>query len=138
LSDVLEPEACGWSREEDGTFVTSMGAIYVRHTDAGLEVALQTDASHRNLSGNVHGGVILTLLDRVMGINCRNAVEGGASTATISVNFLHPVRTGDFLRATCQLSRVGRTLVFAEARAYVGERLVATGSSICSRRAPAT
>jgi uncharacterized protein (TIGR00369 family) len=137
VTDVQGPEADGWTREADGTFVTSMGAIYVRRTDAGVEVALQTDASHRNLSGNVHGGVILTLLDRVMGINCRNAVPGGASTATITVNFLHPIRTGDFITATCSLSKVGRSLVFAEARACVDGRLVATGSSICSRRAPA-
>jgi uncharacterized protein (TIGR00369 family) len=123
-----------WRRDNDGTFVGTMGEVLVRRVESGVEVALRTDARHQNLSGHVHGGVIMALLDRVMGINCRNAIASGAATASITVNFLLPVRIGDFLRTTCRLSKVGRSLVFAEAEAYVGDRLVASGSAVCSIR----
>jgi uncharacterized protein (TIGR00369 family) len=137
MSKTEDRQVVDWQRDEDETFVGAMGEVFVRRIESSIEVALQTGARHKNLSGDVHGGVIMTLLDRVMGINCRNALAGRAATASITVNFLYPVRTGDFLRAKCRLSKVGRSLVFAEAYAYVDDRLVATGSSVCSVRPPA-
>ena len=129
----LGNSASGWVADDDGTFVGAMGKIYLRRVDGRVEVALQTEERHRNLSGYVHGGVIMTLMDRAMGINCREAAGGRAVTMTITVNFVDPVRTGDFVRTTCKLAKVGRSVIFAEGEAYVGDHIVATASCICRK-----
>jgi uncharacterized protein (TIGR00369 family) len=120
-----------WERSNDGTFVAALGEVFLRRRNGLIEVALQTDERHRNLSGIVHGGAIMTLLDRVMGINCRQAAQEPAFTATITVNFLRPVTTGSMIVATCNLRKVGRRALFAEAQATVGESVVATASATC-------
>lgn len=132
-----ELTASGWVADDDGTFVTSMGRMYVRRVDGRVEVALQTDDRHKNLSGFVHGGVIMTLMDRAMGINCREATTGRSVTATITVNFLNAVRPGELIQTSCRLTRIGRTLIFADSHAHVGDRIIASASGTFHRM-PAT
>jgi uncharacterized protein (TIGR00369 family) len=119
----------GWERSDDGTFVASLGETYLRRRDQAIEVALQTDGRHRNLSGFVHGGAIMTLLDRAMGINTRRVARDPFWTATITVSFLRPVDPGALIVASCELRKVGRRAVFADARATVEGQVVATGSA---------
>ena len=111
-----------------------MGAVFERMRNGRIEIALQTDERHKNLSGFVHGGVMMTLFDRTVGINCRQDCDGARiATATMTVNFLRQVAVGDFLRMTCDLRKKGRTTIFADAEATVGDRLVATASGLMMR-----
>ena len=126
------PETEGWTPHGDGTYVGQLGLVYERVTDLGIEIALQTDERHINLSGIVHGGVLMTLLDRTVGINCRATAPGvRMATATLTVNFLRQVQIGDFITLTCQLTKKGRKAVFANAEAWVDDKLVATATGIC-------
>jgi uncharacterized protein (TIGR00369 family) len=113
----LDVESLGsdWQRFEDGTFVSSLGTIYVRLIGEMSEMALQTNEQHTNLSGIVQGGVIMTLLDRVMGQNASQASGASPQTASMTVNFLAAVRIGECIVASCFLRRVGRTAIFADA-----------------------
>jgi uncharacterized protein (TIGR00369 family) len=90
---------------------------------------LQTTDAHRNVNGIVHGGALMALLDRVMGVNCRHAIGEPVVTATMTVNFLHPVQTGSIILTSCRLSKVGRRAIFADATAQVAGRLVATANA---------
>ena len=127
--DDLERD--GWTPHESETFAGRLGLVLERKVDGGIEMALQTDDSHRNLGGIVHGGVIMTMFDRTIGINCR-AVHPGQRfvMATMNVSFLRQVMIGEFLVMTCKMRRTGRRANFADAEARGGDRLVATASGV--------
>jgi len=73
-----------------------------------------------NLHGNVHGGVILHLVDELGGAVAARHTGGRAVTASMDeFQFLVPVHVGDLVRADAQVNWAGRTSV------EVGVRVVA-------------
>ncbi len=78
------------------------------HGRTGLAVLM--DQSHVNLLGNVHGGVIMRLVDSTAGAVAQRHSGGPAVTAAMDeMAFLAPVHVGDILRATAQVNWAGRT-----------------------------
>jgi uncharacterized protein (TIGR00369 family) len=89
---------------------------------------------HYNPLGTVHGGVIATLLDTVMGCALQSRLPDGVgwTTLDISVRYLRPVTvdTGP-VAAIGTLVHLGRRTATAEARlvADATGRVLATGTS---------
>jgi acyl-CoA thioesterase len=100
-------------------------------TEAGepagqAKLVLQSRAELENSRGDVHGGVIASLLDAAMGVAVRSALTPleGATTASLTVNYVAPGRTT--LTARARVVRQGRTLASAEATVTdVSEQVVA-------------
>ena len=73
-----------------------------------------------NLHGNVHGGVIMKLVDDVGGAVAARHSGGRAVTASMDeMVFLEPVRVGDLVHASAQVNWSGRTSM------EIGVRVVA-------------
>jgi uncharacterized protein (TIGR00369 family) len=68
-----------------------------------------------NSHGDIHGGVVASLLDAAMGVALRSVLpEGaGATTVSLTVNYLQPGRTA--VTAHGRVVRSGRTLASLEA-----------------------
>lgn len=63
-----------------------------------------------NPAGNVHGGVILKLIDTAAGVVAMRHVRGWAVTASIDrMDFLRPVYVGELVTLKASLNLVGRT-----------------------------
>ena len=63
-----------------------------------------------NVAGNVHGGVIMKLIDDAAGIVANRHARGNTVTASVDrLNFHHPVYIGDILILKASLNLVGRT-----------------------------
>ncbi|MFC1873358.1 acyl-CoA thioesterase [Chloroflexota bacterium] len=63
-----------------------------------------------NVAGNVHGGVIMKLIDDVGGIVALRHTRSNAVTASVDkIDFIHPVFIGDVLTLKASLNLVGRT-----------------------------
>jgi uncharacterized protein (TIGR00369 family) len=128
LSDLL---AKGWLPIEDESFMATLGQAFQRSAGESIETAIQTDSRHQNLAGTVHGGVIMTLVDRAIGINCRRVrADSPSATLTTTINFQRPARTGSLLIATCRIRKSGRTMIFAEADVTADDALIASASAI--------
>jgi uncharacterized protein (TIGR00369 family) len=70
---------------------------------------------HANLLGNVHGGWIMKLVDEVGALACmRHANQRVVTVAVDQLTFQHPVKIGDLVTLTAQVSYVGRTSMEAE------------------------
>jgi len=68
---------------------------------------LPTDA---NVSGNVHGGAIMKLVDTVGGVVAMRHSRRRVVTARIDeMSFLHPVYVGDLVTLKASVNDVGRT-----------------------------
>lgn len=63
-----------------------------------------------NLAGNVHGGVIMKLIDETGGSVAIRHARGNAVTASIDrLDFHHPVYVGDIVILRASLNLVGRS-----------------------------
>jgi uncharacterized protein (TIGR00369 family) len=75
-----------------------------------VSLTLLADQTHTNLLGNVHGGVVMRLVDSAAGAAAGRHSGGPAVTAAMDeMAFLAPVYVGDILRATAQVNWAGRT-----------------------------
>lgn len=85
----------------------------VRQSQATLsQVMMPIHASHY---GNVHGGVIMRLVDEVAFVAATRHAHGNVVTASIdSMSFEYPVHIGDVLNLEASLVHVGRTSMQVE------------------------
>jgi uncharacterized protein (TIGR00369 family) len=90
------------------------------------------DESHYNPIGMVHGGLVSTLTDTVIGCAVQTLLEPGVSFTSIdlTVSYLRPVRADEkALRATGVVTKSGRRVTFANAEIVDGAgKMVATAS----------
>lgn len=96
---------------------------------------LQPDEFQYNPVGQVHGGVISTLLDTAMGVALWTTLPQGAfgSTIELKVNFVRPVtrETGP-ISCEAKVIHSGRSIGTAEGRVTdAGGKLLAHGSTTC-------
>lgn len=82
--------------------------------DAGLSVTPTEE--HVNVNGGVHGGLIATLLDAVMGRAVRADLPEGKTSVTVSmtVSYISPARIGTALRASAEVRKRGASLCTVE------------------------
>ena len=81
-----------------------------RVKDSSIIMAQQMTPQDANLAGNVHGGVIMKLIDTAAGIVALRHAEANVVTAAIDrLDFLYPAFYGDLVTTRASLNFVGRT-----------------------------
>lgn len=71
--------------------------------------------SHANNLGNVHGGWIMKLMDEAGALACmRHAERRVVTVAVDQLIFKEPIRLGDLVMLTAEVSYVGRTSLEAQ------------------------
>lgn len=75
---------------------------------------------HCNGMGIVHGGLITTFADGLMGTAVWRETGIGGLTIRLNADFLSIARVGDWVEGTARLVRATRTVAFTEADIYVG------------------
>ncbi len=123
----------GWTLSNDDTFVSKLGQIYVRRYEDGCELGLFAEDHLKNLSGLVHGGALMALLDRAGGITARAATGDRVVTASMTVNFLQATPLGTRITIRCRIRKTGRRSLFTHADAFSEDTLVATATGIFMR-----
>jgi len=112
-----------------------MGFRIVEVSPGRAVFACTPDESHYNPIGLVHGGLLCTLADTVIGCAVSSTLEAGVGYTSIDVqvSFLRPVtvRTGELL-ATGLVTKPGRRVAFARAEIAAPDgRMVATATGSC-------
>jgi acyl-CoA hydrolase len=73
-------------------------------------LAVLMDQGDANLLGNVHGGVVMKLVDTTAGVVAQRHSGGPAVTAAMDeMAFLAPIHVGDIVRTYAQVNWAGRT-----------------------------
>ncbi len=107
-----------------GGFEELIGPLYGTFgADGEYRLAFRAERRHGNPQGVVHGGMLMTLVDAVMGIAVWRAI-GKRRCATISLNcsFVAGGRVGDWLEASAEVVRRGRRVVFMRGDIHAGDR----------------
>lgn len=86
---------------------------------------------HLNGGGAVHGGLIMTVCDNVLGFTVHEALAGqSATTVTLNVDFLSAGLPDAPLHGTASITRKTRSLVFVEGMLTQNGKPVAAASGI--------
>lgn len=124
----------GFERVTRSAFANHVGPYYqARLVDADgprLWIGLQVDERHGGSPGRGHGGVLLWMLDEIMGSAVSLARDGLCVTVSMQSQFLQGYKIGDFLRATADVTRSGKQMQYVNGRILAGDRLVATGTGV--------
>jgi uncharacterized protein (TIGR00369 family) len=102
--------------------------IYSKRTNDAVIVGLRIATPHTNSRGMAHGGLITTLADNTMGLNCGVKLGGGARllTVSLSIDFIGPAQIGQWLQVETDVIKAGGTLCFAQCA-------VTADGEICAR-----
>jgi len=128
---AFDPATAGWEMVNNTAFGELVGPIWRREDGDRLRFGFVVAPKHLNRSGNLHGGMLMTLADQAMALTGRKAT-GNKRHATIELNiqFVDAVRLGDFVEAQAEVVRATRSLVFMQAKMFVGTRVVVTTNGI--------
>jgi acyl-coenzyme A thioesterase PaaI-like protein len=125
-------ESLGWERFEDKGFIDHVGPLFVRRGADGLRsFAFVAQPKHANLIGVVHGGMLMTLADRALGVAAWDvAGETPCVTVQFDMQFLSAVKMGEFAEMKPELVRSTRSLVFMRGSLVVGDKAAAAATGV--------
>ncbi|MCW5729429.1 MAG: PaaI family thioesterase [Alphaproteobacteria bacterium] len=125
--------AAGWrAYPRSEGFEGHVGPLHHRRRADGVMVfGFRCRPHHENPQGVVHGGMLMTFADHVMGALVWHRI-GRKPTATVSLNsdFLNAVRVGDWVEGTAEIVRQGSSLVFVRGELSVEGRPVLAANGI--------
>jgi uncharacterized protein (TIGR00369 family) len=79
-------------------------------SDSSVLMVQLMNPQDANLSGNVHGGVIMRLIDSAAGVVATRHAQTNVVTASVDrLNFHYPVYVGNLVNLKASLNMVGRT-----------------------------
>lgn len=126
-----ELENAGWRLDPDDGFIGHVGGLWRREVAGQTQLAFLATRIHANRNDVVHGGMLMTFVDRAMGQTARLAT-GARRGATISLNhqFLAPVLIGEFVQIEPQITKATTRLVFLTGTAFVGDAPVISAQGV--------
>lgn len=122
---------------DDGDFGKSQGQLY--WSEDARRFAFRVENRHRNENGMIHGGMLMTLADQVLGLTVVRAL-GNNPAATVSLNcdFIDGALPGDLIEGEAVVTRITRSLVFVQGSLQCGERRLLSASGLWKRIRPRT
>ncbi|WP_020179188.1 PaaI family thioesterase [Methylopila sp. M107] len=131
MNDSSTAAPAGWDLFDGKGFVDLVGPLYWRRTPEGLRAfAFTAGDKHANLIGLVHGGMLMTLADRALGVGAWDSAGRPCVTVQMDMQFLSAVKMGEFAEIAPQLVRLTRSLVFMRGDLKVGDRVAATATGV--------
>jgi uncharacterized protein (TIGR00369 family) len=121
----------GFRRSRRGPFTEHNGPVYHRDTDSSAVVhGFHVLKRHCNGLGIIHGGMLATFIDGLLGHAVGAAAKRPGVTIHLSLDYLSMARAGEWIEGEARVTRLTRDVAFAEARARVGERDVIRASAV--------
>ncbi|WP_422020861.1 PaaI family thioesterase [Pyruvatibacter mobilis] len=116
---------------EYDTFEKLAGPIYKpqQKTEGEQRYGFLVEKRHCNPYGMLHGGMLSTVADTLLGSVVYHAT-GGVPIATIYLNteFIGAAREGDWVEGVATLRKKGRRVVFTQGEFHVGDKLIASSA----------
>jgi uncharacterized protein (TIGR00369 family) len=99
-------------------FIGVNGPLYVRRTEAGLQLGFRVERRHCNPMGICHGGMMATFCDMLLPISAHAlSTELGnrfLPTINLQIDYLAASPLGSWVQGEAQLLRATRSLVFMQ------------------------
>jgi len=108
-------------------FIEANGPLYGRLEGEAFVLGFLCETKHCNPMLVCHGGMMATLADMLLllGTNIQTKLGQFLLTVSLDVDFLAPVRVGDWLEGRTEVLRAGKSIIFSQGRMTVrGEPVV--------------
>ena len=132
---MTDDEDTRWTAaQHSSSFLDLIGPVaWWRDEGTGLLAArLRVDGRHLNSRGRLHGGVLSTLVDVVLGHAAAETTDPktALTTASLNVDYLSGARPGQWLTASASAAHVGTALAFARGEVTADGAPVAQASAV--------
>ena len=126
-----DPLADGWKALPERGFPAILGSFLSKKFEDGYRFGFVAEPRHANVGGVVHGGMLMTFMDDLLGASVWFAVkQRPVSTIQLNNRFISPARPGDFVTMTPKVERVTKSVVFVSGELMVGDRLVMASDGV--------
>jgi acyl-coenzyme A thioesterase PaaI-like protein len=118
-------------RIADGRFAESVGPLYV-HEGEPPRFGFLAEPRHGNVRESVHGGMLMTLADQVLGLTVMQAVglETPVVTVSLHCDFVSAARPGEWIEGEATITRMTRSLIFVRGSLSHGRRVVLSAAGV--------
>ena len=130
---LLKPTGApeGYEVCEDRSFNTYVGPLFFRAENGESHALFEVKEHHLNFGGVVHGGMLMTFADMVMGQTVRRAMgETRCSTVSLNCDFVASAKLGEWVQGTARIVRKTRSILFVAGEVYTEERTILTASGL--------
>lgn len=113
-------------------YIEVNGPLYGRFDGDAFVMGFLCEKRHCNPMMVCHGGMISTLADMLLllGTNIHAKLGQFLVTVSLDIDFIGPVKQGDWLEGRAEVLRAGRSVIFTEGRMTVGGATVARVNAI--------
>jgi uncharacterized protein (TIGR00369 family) len=134
----FDPRTAGWKPLPAEDYPALIGPFWARREpgEAKGEVrawryGFVAEKRHANLGGVVHGGMLMSFADDVLGMTVWEAAgRKPCTTVQLNTHFISPARIGEFVEGRAEVLRATRTVVFVRGMLMVGERTVVSADGV--------
>jgi uncharacterized protein (TIGR00369 family) len=131
----MVPEGFAPHPVPDGGFGQLLGPLYSRRIGKNLRFGFVCQKNHTNAMNNVHGGLLMTFADQVLGLSVQDALQSDrVATVSLNCDFVSGVRAGQWIEGEARITRIAQSLVFVEGTIFRGRSIVLTASGLWYRR----
>ncbi len=118
----------GFRPIDHSSFCGAIGPIYERRDAPEVHRAFLAEEKHTNAGGVVHGGMMSTFADVLLGQAAWQAAQRPLVTVRLISDFIGPARPGDWVEGRSWVVRLGRTMVFVAGEVSVRGKIIMTVS----------
>jgi uncharacterized protein (TIGR00369 family) len=113
-------------------FIEANGPLYGRMDAEQFVLGFLCETKHCNPMMVCHGGMMATLADMLLllGTNIQTELGQFMLTVSLDVDFLAPVKVGDWLEGRAEVMRAGKSIIFTQGRMTVGADPVARVNAV--------
>lgn len=118
-------------RIADGRFAESVGPLYLREGEPA-RFGFLAEPRHGNVRESVHGGMLMTLADQVLGLTVMQAVglETPVVTVSLHCDFVSAASPGEWIEGEATITRMTRSLIFVRGSLSHGQRVVLSAAGV--------
>ncbi|CAE7205205.1 unnamed protein product [Symbiodinium microadriaticum] len=123
----------GFIAEEDNEFFDGQSAKLFRKEDPdqGILLRFEAEPRHINRGGVVHGGMLMTFADQVLGFAASDAADGKTcSTMSLNCDFVAAARIGDVIEGRAWVTRRTRSVIFVQGEVSSGGQILMTATGV--------
>jgi acyl-coenzyme A thioesterase PaaI-like protein len=114
-----------------GTFVAHNAMLYRKTDESGRTVwGFAAEAQHENPNGVIHGGMLMTFVDTIMGQTAEEMAVRYTATISLTCEFLASKKVPCWVEGHVRVSRLARTVAFVRAELTSGGDTLLTASGV--------
>jgi acyl-coenzyme A thioesterase 13 len=110
-----------------------IGPFYYKALDSGFDFAFKATQNHCNMTGIVHGGVLMTFADYCLCMVATDAYVEDCVTVSFNSEFISAGELDHIINGAARVTLKTGSLVFVRGEITQGEQILMTFSAVAKR-----